>query len=694
MVEKILLETQANNTNFNKWHIVTNGKQKPLTKPIKPPKKDLNNKEINKNTQNKVKLPGTAAIPKKITVNVNSQKVAALQNKQKENSQPKKKTLQCSLPSVVGNTKAIQQQQIHRRRSNQQEIRQIKRAHRHLLTSGGYDKQQQQQQQPKTNCQKNSCFSTSSSSSLTSPTATSSSALKKTQKLNLSCANNNSNLQEIHNKKLLKTNKTKNSTQNKQHKVKTTNKQKKLKQNSPDQNSLISSRWCSIEERIDLLEKLLYYCDEEQNEALKAWYASIKREYFFDTDSDESSTENGDDIEEPDSLSECDWSWSDIMSSSSAAKAKQQLATHSNEDAQSCISNNSITSSASSSTCSNTSLVPSSLKRRGHQHHPRFAGTRRPNVPPNVQEILDALYKNEESAAAATTTSTSLTQPSQNIVDAVNNETDFMENSSTYTHYTDEPEDDPVTAQRIKASLNLPLTESVTTSMGSNSPTPTDDSSMLDEGVVSAQTPTSAASATSSIVVSNARKSNTSQQPLKEKKSKSKRDKSDKSETNKEKKSKKSKKDKSSSKRSSACLDSTDTLNDAASAATDEGIAIDDDDVQSAEWANLRCTSEAAEIVAEREARRNKNRCADYPGLAFGRSIFSSDTMMKFNIIRNELHNIMNTQLKRVIKRNKFQRKILFYIKTKKSKLILFKYSQTVGRFGILTSFATLSAKL
>nr|7BJS_C Chain C, SD21996p [Drosophila melanogaster] len=32
---------------------------------------------------------------------------------------------------------------------------------------------------------------------------------------------------------------------------------------------------------------------------------------------------------------------------------------------------------------------------------------------------------------------------------------------------------------------------------------------------------------------------------------------------------------------------------------------------------------------------------------SMGRSIFSSDTMMKFNIIRNELHNIMNTQLKR-----------------------------------------------
>lgn len=72
-----------------------------------------------------------------------------------------------------------------------------------------------------------------------------------------------------------------------------------------------------------------------------------------------------------------------------------------------------------------------------------------------------------------------------------------------------------------------------------------------------------------------------------------------------------------------------------------------ENDPEAAEWVKLRCTSERTEVVAEREARRQK-RCADYPGLAFGRSVFSSDTMMKFNIIRNELHNIMKTQLKRV----------------------------------------------
>ncbi|XP_060526136.1 tropomyosin Cha f 1.0101 isoform X3 [Cylas formicarius] len=64
------------------------------------------------------------------------------------------------------------------------------------------------------------------------------------------------------------------------------------------------------------------------------------------------------------------------------------------------------------------------------------------------------------------------------------------------------------------------------------------------------------------------------------------------------------------------------------------------------ELAKLRCTSERTEVVAERETRRKGRRCADYPGLAFS-SIFSSDTLMKFNIIRNEIHNIMNGQLKR-----------------------------------------------
>ncbi|XP_066603146.1 uncharacterized protein Tm1 isoform X4 [Prorops nasuta] len=71
-----------------------------------------------------------------------------------------------------------------------------------------------------------------------------------------------------------------------------------------------------------------------------------------------------------------------------------------------------------------------------------------------------------------------------------------------------------------------------------------------------------------------------------------------------------------------------------------------EEDPEIAELAKLRCPSERTEVRAEREARRRK-RCADYPGLAFGSSIFSSDTMMKFSVIRNELQNIMGNQLKR-----------------------------------------------
>ncbi|XP_039758328.1 tropomyosin isoforms c/e isoform X11 [Pararge aegeria] len=73
---------------------------------------------------------------------------------------------------------------------------------------------------------------------------------------------------------------------------------------------------------------------------------------------------------------------------------------------------------------------------------------------------------------------------------------------------------------------------------------------------------------------------------------------------------------------------------------------ISDDDPETAELAKLRCTSECTEVLAARENRRRR-RCADYPGLAFGSSIFSSDTMMKFSIIKNELQNIKNTALKR-----------------------------------------------
>ena len=80
---------------------------------------------------------------------------------------------------------------------------------------------------------------------------------------------------------------------------------------------------------------------------------------------------------------------------------------------------------------------------------------------------------------------------------------------------------------------------------------------------------------------------------------------------------------------------------------SDEESGINEEDPEMAELIRLRCPSERTEIQSEREARRRK-RCADYPGLAFGFSIFSSDTMMKFNLIRNELKNLTSNQLKRV----------------------------------------------
>lgn len=86
---------------------------------------------------------------------------------------------------------------------------------------------------------------------------------------------------------------------------------------------------------------------------------------------------------------------------------------------------------------------------------------------------------------------------------------------------------------------------------------------------------------------------------------------------------------------------------DGAETAPALGLDVSDDDPETAELAKLRCTSECTEVLAERESRRRR-RCADYPGLAFGSSIFSSDTMMKFSIIKNELQNIKNTAFKRV----------------------------------------------
>ncbi|CAI6351770.1 unnamed protein product [Macrosiphum euphorbiae] len=89
--------------------------------------------------------------------------------------------------------------------------------------------------------------------------------------------------------------------------------------------------------------------------------------------------------------------------------------------------------------------------------------------------------------------------------------------------------------------------------------------------------------------------------------------------------------------------ESGDGVEDCVEAAGGSGVADDTELL-----AKLRCPSESAEVVAEREKRRQRRRCPDYPGLALSSSVFSTETGMKFSIIRNELHNVLKPQLRRV----------------------------------------------
>ncbi len=87
-------------------------------------------------------------------------------------------------------------------------------------------------------------------------------------------------------------------------------------------------------------------------------------------------------------------------------------------------------------------------------------------------------------------------------------------------------------------------------------------------------------------------------------------------------------------------------------------VGEEDEDEEQRELAKLKCTSLPTEEIVdrerarlEREQRRKQNRMSsDYPGLAFGSAgmFGGSDTMMRFTMIKNELHNIMRSQLRRV----------------------------------------------
>lgn len=338
-----------------------------------------------------------------------------------------------------------------------------------------------------------------------------------------------------------------------------------------------------------MLDSLLHY-DEQAELYIAQLYDKYQLQLQHSLDS------NCDSDEIDSNCSETAWNWSDY---------DMDLSNNNNNEDDALSSTSGAGSHSTSNSNPSPSLVPSSLKRRGHQHHPRFSGTRRPNVP-NVQEILAALYRGDSKGVLSNLRGEVPAEPA-------------------------DLEADSGSATVSRSTLSLPLTDSVTNSVGSNSPTPTDESSAAAPALEQPEAVPAA------------------------KKKKKKRDKDDqKDKSERKKKSTRSKRPGAASGSGVMELSSDSLATDLSAGAVDEGIVLnpEDEDNQAAEWAKLRCTSEAAEIVAEREARRNKGRCADYPGLAFGRSIFSSDTMMKFNIIRNELHNIMNTQLKRVIRRH------------------------------------------
>ncbi|XP_017471758.1 PREDICTED: golgin-84 isoform X4 [Rhagoletis zephyria] len=680
-----------NTTNTNAWQVVSYNK-KAQSKTLSKAKgggggstdksnTQIKNITLNKNTQAITKSQTNVALLARVTANnqkISRTKTSTNQRGNLAHCAAAAATIKQTTPPTVGKIKTkvgsvptqqqqqAQQQQPHsqrhqqlsqqvqrqqspllhiRRRRANQEIRQIKRAHRHLLTSGGCDWQHQQ-------------AANSSSTGVATLRTRNRFGTKCITKIGLGikalpvevkCQTKNSCLatkkkqqkyQQSHQRK----------QQQQKHKAKLQNFMKNAhsgggagscsssskKQNPPKgkqplnsvhelskhldetyAESVISSRWDSIEEQLNYLDKLLYYCDDEQD-ACSVRNSSVSK--LCDSNGERAKSVEVYYEGDVDDDYESDWSveWSDSDMSTGAKGS---------EDAD-VLSTTSGAGSASTTTTS--PLMPSTLKRRGHQHHPRFSGTRRPNIP-KVQEILAALYRGDSQSVLTNLRQAAQAVQEDNAAAGTGSDVETVSSTMGDLQYTDEP-DEELDLQPTKATvLNLPLTDSVTNSMGSNSPTPTDDSSMVDEGVVSAQTPTSTTPAESVTP--------------KSQKSKSKRDKAEKAERSDRKR--KTKKDKS--KRASTCLDAEGNMTSSAdaNAAADEGIAIDDDDVQAAEWAKLRCTSEAAEIVAEREARRNKGRCADYPGLAFGRSIFSSDTMMKFNIIRNELHNIMKTQLKR-----------------------------------------------
>lgn len=339
---------------------------------------------------------------------------------------------------------------------------------------------------------------------------------------------------------------------------------------------------------------------------------------------------------------------------------------------------------------SSSSSNSGTARKRGHQHHIRQEGTRRSNVP--ADEIIAALRAGDSNPALMPTalgSSADIDQTHRGSDMGTNLAVD-NDNNHIYNVNTDDGDDGDVTMLHDDNSRNNNSRRSTARGLASNNNVLADSTNEwlngmnLSGGDATGTTPTPSSAIVSpsasrthiaKIATSNLSRisalhemdksatkdydpdqtdSVSSGSSTSNKKSKSKRD------SNTKKSSKSSgdpadaaaRKEKRKRTKVSQAPPNEERPPLEGAAATDQWNEFDvadiENDPEAAEWSKLRCTSERTEVVAEREYRRQNRRCADYPGLAFGRSIFSSDTMMKLNIIRNELHNIMKTQLKRV----------------------------------------------
>lgn len=288
-------------------------------------------------------------------------------------------------------------------------------------------------------------------------------------------------------------------------------------------------------------------------------------------------------------------------------------------------------------------------RRRGHQHHVRHNGARPSNIA--ADEILAALRRGDQMP---------ITEPSLQHIDIDLNLDDenLFESEKQQLKYSDKNLDDtcttPANQNTRKSSSDKKLVDDYKNLMyddhndgddGNDGDDDDDDSNKLTLSTNPESGAGSSTNISSKITIPDSSNNSNSSNSDKPKSKRSKRGETTQSDidsnTNRDISRKKFKR--------LSPMEERPPLEGADSDYWTENSGTDvENDPEAAEWLKLRCTSERTEVVAEREYRRQNRRCADYPGLAFGRSIFSSDTMMKLNIIRNELHNIMKTQLKRV----------------------------------------------